>query len=280
MSKDNVLWVHGQREGMADFICRWLLLRRPRRAAHNFRVSKVHQNINPVELIELAKSGRLLQCKAHAISSPAVYSLGLTKSCRNFLCCTVCKAGEEVPNPRKVLDVCRQAKHESPELSYHVHVASIQYSLQERQRQDGWQVDIQRGRIWAHLLQGAPTLPPSCKLTGLLATSSCIRAFTCLVTLACHLSCASVHSRAQAMPLDTHAAPRLHLLKKRVKHCDSHGQWLEHTLGTTCVHALTLQAEIEPGVFCGLALDQDNQDDLTPARVQKWCAQVKQEMGV
>jgi len=41
-----------------------------------------------------------------------------------------------------------------------------------------------------------------------------------------------------------------------------------------------LQAEIEPGVFCGLALDQDNQDDLTPARVEKWCAQVKQEMGV
>ncbi|KAF5828561.1 flavodoxin IsiB [Dunaliella salina] len=40
------------------------------------------------------------------------------------------------------------------------------------------------------------------------------------------------------------------------------------------------KAEIEPGVFCGLALDQDNQDDLTPARVDKWVAQIRQEMGV
>jgi flavodoxin I len=41
-----------------------------------------------------------------------------------------------------------------------------------------------------------------------------------------------------------------------------------------------LQAEIEPGFFCGLALDEDNQDDLTEGRVKQWTAQVLQEMGV
>lgn len=41
-----------------------------------------------------------------------------------------------------------------------------------------------------------------------------------------------------------------------------------------------LQAEIEKGKFCGLALDDDNQEDLTDGRVEQWVAQVVQEMGV
>lgn len=40
------------------------------------------------------------------------------------------------------------------------------------------------------------------------------------------------------------------------------------------------KAEVEPGMFCGLAVDQDNQDDLTEGRVAEWVAQVLQEMGV
>lgn len=40
------------------------------------------------------------------------------------------------------------------------------------------------------------------------------------------------------------------------------------------------KAEVEPGKFCGLALDQDNQDDLTEARIATWTAQVLAEMGV
>ncbi|KAF8062801.1 RD21C [Scenedesmus sp. PABB004] len=40
------------------------------------------------------------------------------------------------------------------------------------------------------------------------------------------------------------------------------------------------QAEIEPGVFCGLALDQDNQDDLTEARVAAWAAQDRSTRAV
>eukprot|EP00879_Flechtneria_rotunda_P000186 GHRR01000257.1.p1 GENE.GHRR01000257.1~~GHRR01000257.1.p1 ORF type:complete len:250 (+),score=87.65 GHRR01000257.1:241-990(+) len=40
------------------------------------------------------------------------------------------------------------------------------------------------------------------------------------------------------------------------------------------------KAEIEPGFFCGLALDQDNQDDLTEGRIAKWTAQILKEMNV
>lgn len=44
--------------------------------------------------------------------------------------------------------------------------------------------------------------------------------------------------------------------------------------------AVCVQAEMEPGVFCGLALDQDNQDDLTEKRIAEWTSQVLQEMNV
>jgi len=32
--------------------------------------------------------------------------------------------------------------------------------------------------------------------------------------------------------------------------------------------------------FCGLAIDEDNESELTAARVEKWCAQIKRELGV
>ncbi|BCD61650.1 flavodoxin I [Nitratiruptor sp. YY08-26] len=35
------------------------------------------------------------------------------------------------------------------------------------------------------------------------------------------------------------------------------------------------KAEIEPGVFCGLVLDEDNQDDLTEQRVDRWLEEIK-----
>jgi hypothetical protein len=41
-----------------------------------------------------------------------------------------------------------------------------------------------------------------------------------------------------------------------------------------------LQAEIESGTFCGLALDEDNQGELTDKRVATWTAQVMSEMKV
>ncbi|EHJ09586.1 Flavodoxin 1 [Crocosphaera watsonii WH 0003] len=36
----------------------------------------------------------------------------------------------------------------------------------------------------------------------------------------------------------------------------------------------------EPKIFVGLALDEDNQSDLTDERIQKWVALVKGEFGV
>jgi flavodoxin I len=41
-----------------------------------------------------------------------------------------------------------------------------------------------------------------------------------------------------------------------------------------------MQAELEAGTFCGLALDEDNQGELTDDRVAAWTAQVLQEMKV
>ena len=35
------------------------------------------------------------------------------------------------------------------------------------------------------------------------------------------------------------------------------------------------RAEIEPGTFCGLILDEDNQDDMTAERVEKWVETIR-----
>lgn len=40
------------------------------------------------------------------------------------------------------------------------------------------------------------------------------------------------------------------------------------------------QAELTKGTFCGLALDQDNQEELTEGRVAAWTSQVLGEMGL
>ena len=32
--------------------------------------------------------------------------------------------------------------------------------------------------------------------------------------------------------------------------------------------------------FCGLAIDQDNEAQLTASRIKKWCAQIKRELGM
>jgi flavodoxin I len=37
------------------------------------------------------------------------------------------------------------------------------------------------------------------------------------------------------------------------------------------------KAEIEPGTFMGLCIDEDNQDELTEERVQRWVEQIKGE---
>ncbi len=36
----------------------------------------------------------------------------------------------------------------------------------------------------------------------------------------------------------------------------------------------------DDGMFCGLAIDVDNQEDLTEERIKKWVAQIKEELGV
>ena len=41
---------------------------------------------------------------------------------------------------------------------------------------------------------------------------------------------------------------------------------------------LALQALIDDGTFCGLALDEDNQDDMSADRIKNWVAQLKKEM--
>lgn len=40
------------------------------------------------------------------------------------------------------------------------------------------------------------------------------------------------------------------------------------------------KAEFQEGWFMGLAIDEDNQPELTEARVQQWVAQIKEEFGV
>lgn len=40
------------------------------------------------------------------------------------------------------------------------------------------------------------------------------------------------------------------------------------------------QAETQPGMFCGLPLDEDTQDHLTDGRIAAWTAQVLAEMGL
>ena len=37
---------------------------------------------------------------------------------------------------------------------------------------------------------------------------------------------------------------------------------------------------LEEGQFCGLALDQDNESELTTERLTKWCTQIKRELNV
>ncbi len=39
-----------------------------------------------------------------------------------------------------------------------------------------------------------------------------------------------------------------------------------------------MQALLDDNTFCGLALDEDNQDDLSADRVKKWVAQISKEM--
>jgi flavodoxin I len=40
---------------------------------------------------------------------------------------------------------------------------------------------------------------------------------------------------------------------------------------------LPMQALLEDGKFCGLPLDQDNEDDKTEDRIKGWIAQLKSE---
>ena len=40
-----------------------------------------------------------------------------------------------------------------------------------------------------------------------------------------------------------------------------------------------MQALLDDSTFCGLALDEDNQDDLSAGRIKNWVAQISSEMG-
>jgi hypothetical protein len=39
-----------------------------------------------------------------------------------------------------------------------------------------------------------------------------------------------------------------------------------------------IQALLDDNTFCGLALDEDNQDDLSADRIKMWVAQISKEM--
>ena len=43
-------------------------------------------------------------------------------------------------------------------------------------------------------------------------------------------------------------------------------------------HWLTLQALLDDKTFCGLVLDEDNQDDLSADHIKKWIAQISREI--
>ena len=42
--------------------------------------------------------------------------------------------------------------------------------------------------------------------------------------------------------------------------------------------SVCVQALLDDGTFCGLALDEDNQDDLSADRIKNWVAQISKEM--
>ena len=46
----------------------------------------------------------------------------------------------------------------------------------------------------------------------------------------------------------------------------------------TILHVV--QATIDDSTFCGLPLDEDNEDDKTAGRVKDWVAQLKGEMSI
>ena len=47
---------------------------------------------------------------------------------------------------------------------------------------------------------------------------------------------------------------------------------------TNCAIPNVMQALIDDSTFCGLALDEDNQDDLSADRIKNWVAQISSEM--
>ena len=47
-----------------------------------------------------------------------------------------------------------------------------------------------------------------------------------------------------------------------------------------CKALLVMQATIDDSTFCGLPLDEDNEDDKTAGRVKDWVAQLKGEMSI
>lgn len=54
-----------------------------------------------------------------------------------------------------------------------------------------------------------------------------------------------------------------------------------HTHRKCCSPLLTfLQALIDDATFCGLPLDEDNEDDKTLERVKAWVGQLKGEMNL
>ena len=60
-------------------------------------------------------------------------------------------------------------------------------------------------------------------------------------------------------------------LKKR--RADVIGAW------PTEGYSFTDSTAIENGKFLGLALDEDNESDLTDARIEEWLAQLRDEMN-
>ena len=52
-----------------------------------------------------------------------------------------------------------------------------------------------------------------------------------------------------------------------------------HNLKLSMQILLRLQALLDDNTFCGLPLDEDNQDDLSADRIKGWVSQLKKEIA-
>lgn len=79
---------------------------------------------------------------------------------------------------------------------------------------------------------------------------------------------------------DTHGEEFISALGKMKKTFDKLGVDTQYGYWPTEGYDFKHSQAMVDGKFCGLAIDDVNQEDLTEERLEKWAAQVKSEMGL